>query len=37
VARYKITLSEEDLHGLFCGDGGLAQLVEKVLNQVLSM
>lgn len=37
MAEYKITLSEEDLHRLFSGDGALARLVEKVLNQVLNM
>jgi len=37
VAQYKITLSEEDLHRLFCGDGGLARLVQKVPNQILSV
>jgi len=37
VVQYKITLSEGDLHGLFCGEGGLALLVEKVLNGLLNM
>jgi len=35
VTQYNITLSQEDLHGLFQKDEGLARLVEKVLNQVL--
>lgn len=35
MTQYNITLSQEDLHGLFQKDEGLARLVEKVLNQVL--
>ncbi len=35
ATQYQITLSQEDLHGLFSGDEGLARLMEKVLNQVL--
>lgn len=35
MTQYHITLSQEDLHGLFSGDEGLARLMEKVLNQVL--
>ncbi len=35
MTQYKITLSQEDVHGLFTEGGGIAQLVEKVLNQVL--
>lgn len=35
MTQYQITLSQEDLHGLFSGDEGLARLMEKVLNQVL--
>lgn len=35
MTQYKITLSKEDLHGLFSTDEGLAKLMEKVLNQVL--
>ena len=33
--EYQITLSGEALHGLLQGDGGLARLVEQVVNQVL--
>jgi len=31
------TLSEQDLHGLFCKVGGMARLVEEELNQILNM
>jgi hypothetical protein len=35
MATYQISISEEQLHGLFDGDRGLANLLESVLNQVL--
>ena len=35
MTQYNITLSNEDVHGLFTEDGRFAKLVEKVLNQVL--
>lgn len=35
MATYQISISEEQLHGLFDGDRGLANLLEAVLNQVL--
>jgi putative transposase len=35
MATYQISTSEEQLHGLFDGDRGLANLLEAVLNQVL--
>jgi len=35
MARYQITISDEQLHGLLQGDRGLADLLEAVLNQVL--
>jgi len=35
MAMYKISISEEQLHGLFDGDRGLANLLEAVLHQVL--
>jgi putative transposase len=35
VTQYKVTLSGDDLHGLFQNDEGLARLMEKILNQVL--
>ncbi len=35
MTQYNITLSQEDLHGLFLKCEELARLVEKVLNQVL--
>ena len=34
MARYQITISDEQLHGLLQGDRGLADLLEAVLNQV---
>ncbi len=35
MTQYQVTLSNEDLHGLFQDDEGLANLMEKVLNQIL--
>lgn len=35
MTQYKVTLSGDDLHGLFQNDEGLARLMEKILNQVL--
>jgi transposase-like protein len=35
MATYEITISGEQLHGLFQEDRGLAELVEAALNQVL--
>jgi len=35
MARYQITISDEQLHGLLQGDRGLADLLEAVLNQAL--
>jgi len=35
MAQYRLIIDDEDLHHLFEGDGGLARLVERVLNQVL--
>lgn len=36
MAQYNITVDDEILKGLFTGDKGMAQLLEKVLNQVLN-
>ncbi|MBX6396552.1 MAG: IS256 family transposase, partial [Alicyclobacillaceae bacterium] len=35
MAQYQITLNDDLLHGLFQGDGGVARLLEEVLNQIL--
>ncbi len=35
MATYQISISEEQLHGLFEGDRGMASLLEAILNQVL--
>jgi transposase-like protein len=35
VTQYKITLSDDVVHGLFKEDGAMARLVEQVLDQVL--
>ncbi|WP_035486401.1 transposase, partial [Alicyclobacillus contaminans] len=35
MAQYQITLNDETLKDLFQQDGGVAKLVEQVLNQVL--
>lgn len=35
MASYQITISEEQLYGLFEGDHTVASLFEAVLNQVL--
>ncbi|HAI86845.1 MAG TPA: hypothetical protein DCL63_07635 [Firmicutes bacterium] len=34
MARYQITVSDEQLHGLLQEDRGLADLLETALNQV---
>lgn len=35
MAQYNITLDDAVLKGLFSGDKGMSDLLEKVLNQVL--
>ncbi|MEX1406151.1 IS256 family transposase, partial [Hydrogenibacillus schlegelii] len=35
MAQYKITVDDEILEGLFQRDGGVAKLVESVVNQIL--
>ena len=35
MAQYQITLDQEIVQGIFQQDGGLAKLVEQVLNQIL--
>jgi putative transposase len=35
VADYQLTIDEDMVHGLLAGDGGLARLLEQVLNQIL--
>ncbi|GMA56776.1 mutator family transposase [Alicyclobacillus sacchari] len=35
MAQYQINVDDEFLKGLFLQDGGVAKLVEQVLNQVL--
>lgn len=35
MAQYQIAIGEELVEQLFCGDGGVARLLESVLNQVL--
>jgi len=35
MAQYQITLNDDSLKDLFLQDGGVAKLVEQVLNQVL--
>ncbi|MEX1338584.1 IS256 family transposase, partial [Hydrogenibacillus schlegelii] len=35
MAQYQITVDDEILEGLFQRDGGVAKLVESVVNQIL--
>ncbi len=35
MPQYQITVDEETARGLFSGEGGLAKLVEQVVNQIL--